>query len=97
MLVKIIYSRFLNDRPFKDCCMLIKIGKMIPQCPKWLPGDEYTSKSCFPSGEYTGASQLPSDEYTMSRLPCDEYTGESTSFCTLNKHQNRFAKKCSGE
>ncbi len=36
---------FQNDRPFKDCCMLLKISKMTPRCPKRLPGDEYTGES----------------------------------------------------
>jgi hypothetical protein len=62
------------------------------------PDDEYTRESQLPSSEYTGESQLPSSEYIReSRLPCDEYTSESTPLCSLNKHQNRFAKKLSGD
>ncbi len=60
---------------------------MTPQCPKRLPGDEYTSESQLPGGENTGESQLTDDEYT----------GESTSLCTLNKHKNRLTKKLSNE
>ncbi len=53
--------------------MLLKISKMTPQCPKRLPGDEYT-----------GESQLSGDEYTRdSRLPSDEYTG-SLNFPVMN-------------
>jgi hypothetical protein len=60
------------------------------------PCDEYTRESQLPSSEYTRESQLPSSEYIgESRLSCDEYTSESTSLCTLNKHQNRFAKNSS--
>ncbi len=96
--------------------MLLKIGKTTPQCPNWLPGDEYTSESQLPIGEYTGSLDSPmmnpnvEDELNAtddtvprglhialvggdknnpkgldggrnvkSRLPCDEYTGKSTS------------------
>ena len=53
--------------------MLLKISKMTPRCPKWLPGDEYTGESQLPGGEYTGESRLPGGEYTgESRLPCGE-------------------------
>jgi hypothetical protein len=67
---------------------------MTPQCPKWLPSDEYTRESQLPISEYTGESQLPGSEYIEeSQIPCDEYTSESISWYTLNKHQNRFTKK----
>jgi hypothetical protein len=71
--------------------MLLNIGKRLPRCPKqWGVST--------PSSEYTGESQLPSREYIReSWLPCDEYTSKSTSWCTLNKHQNRFTKKLSGD
>ncbi len=37
---------------------------------------------------------LLGDEYTGEfRLQGGEYTGKSTSLCTLNKHQNRFTKE----
>ncbi len=40
---------------------------------------------------------LPSVEYTgESRLPCDEYTEESTSWCIWNKHQNMMTKELYG-
>ncbi len=38
--------------------------------------------------------QLPDHDYTReSRLTSDEYTRDPTSWCTLNKHQNRFQNK----
>jgi hypothetical protein len=38
--------------------------------------------------------QLSGDKYAgESRLPGGEYIGESTSLCTLIKHQNRFTKQ----
>ncbi len=53
--------------------MLLKIGKMTPQCPKRLYGGEHTGESQLPGGEYTGESRLPGDKYTgESWLPCDE-------------------------
>jgi hypothetical protein len=56
--------------------MLLKIGKMTPQCPERLPSDEYTGKSWLPGGEYYKESWLPSDEYTVENwLHCDEYRG----------------------
>ncbi len=48
--------------------------------------------------EYTGECQLSGSEYIgKSRLPCDDYTSELTSWCTLNEHQNRFTKNLSGD
>ncbi len=44
--------------------MLLKISKVTHQCPKQLPGDEYTGESQLPGGDYTGESRLPDDEYT---------------------------------
>jgi hypothetical protein len=66
--------------------MLLKIGKMTPQCPKWLPSDEYTDESWLPGGEYTG-------EFC---LPWDEYTGESTSKC-FELALEQLYKKLTGE
>ncbi len=55
--------------------MLLNIGKTNPQCPKRLPGDEYTGESWLFGGEYTEESRFPYGGYNgESRLPCDEYT-----------------------
>ncbi len=65
---------------------------MTPQCPKQLASDEY-------NGEWIhlGVSAPGSDYVGESLLPCDEYASESTFLCTLNKHQNSFKKKLSGD
>jgi hypothetical protein len=48
--------------------MLLKISKITPRCPKWLPGDEYTRESQLLGGKYTAESRLPCEEYPGSRL-----------------------------
>jgi hypothetical protein len=63
--------------------MLIKISKTSPgvQIDSLVMNKSENLES--PCGEYAW-------EY---RLPCDEYTGELTSWCIWNKHQNRFTEK----
>jgi hypothetical protein len=54
----------IHCKPFK-VSMPFKIGKMTPQYPKRLPGDEYTDESQLTGGKYIREYRLPGDEYTV--------------------------------
>jgi hypothetical protein len=78
---------------FKDClCSLILVNDSpVSRMTAWWWIHQGVST---PRSEYTGESQLPGSKCIgESQLPCDEYTSESTSWCTSNKHWNRFTKK----
>jgi hypothetical protein len=77
--------------------MLLKISKMTPRCPNDSPVMNTLGSLNSLVVNTPGSLNSPVMNTRESRLPCDQYTGESTSKRTLNKHKNMLTKKLSGE